>query len=42
MFLPEVSEVIINVSVDLIEYWTCGLAVFFVAVFVGAIASSGQ
>jgi hypothetical protein len=41
MFIPEISETIISLSVDLIEYCTIGLVVFFVAIVIGAISSSG-
>lgn len=42
MFLPEVLEVLINTSVDLIEYCAIGLIVLFVALAIGALAGFGQ
>lgn len=42
MFLPEVSEIVISMSVDLIEYCTIGLVVFFFAVVLGALSGFGQ
>lgn len=42
MFFPDVSELLINTSIDLIEYCAIGFVVFFVALVIGAFAGLGQ